>query len=290
MEDAVQISQPEGDFEQKISETNQDLNFSPSAVQAMIMTEAKQMYLRYCSKHLGEADHAQKVYVFWKNKHYDYNYNDALERSSAKRSLITLFYQLEVSPYLLQGGSGPFHFDQEGTKALDSISDRIRSSDCCDDHDDNEMNLLSQRFSPPYYPTSPVDSHCCSFWDTNQDDILLSENVYQNDQDLDISRRAGEYMCFRSLLAVSYLANSSGSRPEKPNDVYHSKLISKHEIFTSDGEVSPHALTRNANKSTRKGPTSPPFIEHSAAKRVKSNKYEYRVISQNGMPIIEIID
>ena len=90
---------------QRMEETKQhelkEPDLSMDAMREHVIEEARQMYYRYGRKHPEAIRRAAFTFFHWRQKHSGYNYDDILERSLAKRSLITLFYRLNVTDPML---------------------------------------------------------------------------------------------------------------------------------------------------------------------------------------------
>lgn len=139
VEDPVQESPGEGDHELHQLESNKELNPSLYTMRAIAMTEVSQLYRRYCNKHPEEIQRAEAVYISWRIKHFGYDYNDVMERSFAKRSLVTLCYRLKFK-------------DTRVDEKLALSDDSSKS--LCSSVDSQEIHHV-RSLIPPEYQTNP---------------------------------------------------------------------------------------------------------------------------------------
>lgn len=179
--------------ESKVSE------YSIGTMRATVIEEARQMYHRYGEKHPGAIKRAAFTFFHWRQKHSGYNYDDISERSLAKRSLITLFYRLNVTDTLLDeifeqfvDASSPASkegYDNDGIFHGSESSDArgwIRGDETLDQHISFGNGIASSISHPLSFSyclqPSPTDSHCCSF-------EALSDEECQHGQKLDCSNK-----------------------------------------------------------------------------------------------------
>lgn len=149
MEDVAPLSHYVGACEHQTWTVLQELQRSLYTMRGMVMMEASQMYNHYFSKYPGDGYRAQAVYNSWRSKHSEYDYLDTSDRLNAKRSLVSLFYQLEV----------------EAPEDCDCREDKLSS-----DVIDNEEDSVAHSISSPRCQTSPVASDYVDEKDTFPDD------------------------------------------------------------------------------------------------------------------------
>ena len=66
-------------------------------IRSTVMREARMIYRHYRNKHPEDRDRAALVYAYWREKHFEYDYEDILGTLAAKQSLINRFYRLNVT-------------------------------------------------------------------------------------------------------------------------------------------------------------------------------------------------
>lgn len=198
---------------QQMEETEQhelkEPDLSLYAMREHVIEEARQMYYRYARKHPEAIRRAAFTFFHWRQKHSGYDYDDILERSLAKRSLITLFYRLNVTDPMLDELFEHF-VDVSSSTSMEAYESVTHVDLLCDSgssgaqelilggetlerrisFEDAKASSISHSLGSPYCHLSPVDSHCCSFEDFPGEGSQHGRSL--DDGPLDCSNRAGE--------------------------------------------------------------------------------------------------
>lgn len=154
-------------------------------IQSTVIREGWEMYRRYHHKNPEDLDRAALVFAYWEENHSRYNYENILERCLAKRSLINLFYRLNVTDTWLgkvvkdSDELSRSTFEEEYTTRVSggicefATNSRRQSiladhaSDRSADFTNVEANLTSPAFSPSYHETDSIVDHYCSVEDSS---------------------------------------------------------------------------------------------------------------------------
>ena len=178
MEDPLPSQWKEGVKKKEFKESDLSIH----RIRSTVMREARGIYSRYCRKHPEDLHRAALVHSYWREKHFEYDYEVFLEKSAAKRSLINLFYRLNITDSWMDQraqhaiNSSPSTMKEEDTYsetshffgsasgsthrgpiiAEEALYHPLKLSPIAGD-------LTSQSVSPSPCSTCSNDSHYCSF-------------------------------------------------------------------------------------------------------------------------------
>lgn len=162
------------------NQTSTESSLSIYSVRSSVMKEARKIYSHYLQRHPKDLDRAVLVFSYWRQKHLEYDYENILERISAKQSLLHLFYRLNVTDTWLDekmqrcGVSSPStlkgEYDSEtsdGFFASEMSSPRglILSDEASDQQPDPDTvaeGLTLHPMRPSFHQGDSFDDHSCS--------------------------------------------------------------------------------------------------------------------------------
>lgn len=132
---------------------------------------------------LENLDRVSLMYVYWRNKNFEYNYEDNLKKFEIKKSLINLFYRLNVTDSWLDARVQHFIESPRSTLKEERNSGIIddvfssgsssapdKASDLGIESNNTQANSMSQSLSPSCCQSCSIDSHGCSFDDSSDEE------------------------------------------------------------------------------------------------------------------------
>lgn len=160
-------------------QTSNKSSFTLYKIRSTMMKAARKMHVHYHDEHFQNFHSVELIYVYWRKKHIDYNYENILKKFSTKRFSINLYYWFHVlniwsnkkmkksvdviclismKQSVLKTNDDVFDFESSDARRLIQSNKASNQQIDSNDFETNSMSLINFWF----HQNDFFDDYCCS--------------------------------------------------------------------------------------------------------------------------------